>query len=94
LPTGPYALTARDPNAGGGSRKPPVGGHGYDARQMPSMKAIFYAAGPDIRAGAILPPFENVDVYPLITAILGLISGPVDGDLHPLQGILKMNSKN
>jgi predicted AlkP superfamily pyrophosphatase or phosphodiesterase len=94
VPTGPYALTARDPNAGGGSRMPPVGGHGYDPRAMPTMKAIFYAAGPDIRAGVTLPSFENVDVYPFIVKVLGLTSGPVDGELDPLQGILKMNSGN
>jgi len=94
VPTGPYALTARDPNAGGGSRMPPVGGHGYDPRGMPTMKAIFYAAGPDIRAGVALPSFENVDVYPFVVKVLGLTSGPVDGELGPLQGILKMNSPN
>jgi predicted AlkP superfamily pyrophosphatase or phosphodiesterase len=94
IPTGPYAITARDPNAGGGSRIPPVGGHGYDPSQMPTMKAIFYAVGPDIRAGVTLPSFDNVDVYPLIVKLLGLTSGPVDGELRPLQGILKTNSKN
>ena len=94
IPTGPYAITARDPNAGGSSRKPPVGGHGYDAQTMPSMKAIFYAAGPDIRAGVELPPFENVDVEPVIAKLLGLKSGPVDGELRPLEGMLKEDRKN
>jgi predicted AlkP superfamily pyrophosphatase or phosphodiesterase len=94
VPTGPYPMTAHDPNAGGGSRMPPVGGHGYDPRQMPTMKAIFYAAGPDIRQGVTVPSFENVDVYPLITKILTLPVGPIDGDLRPLQAILVTNSKN
>src|SRR5579863_2323569 len=49
VPTGPYAIVAHDPNAAGGVRTPPIGGHGYDPREMPSMKAIFYAVGPDIR---------------------------------------------
>ena len=39
---------------------------------MPEMKAIFLAAGPDIRRGVALEPFENVNVYPLIAKILGL----------------------
>jgi predicted AlkP superfamily pyrophosphatase or phosphodiesterase len=91
VPTGPYPIEARVPNTGG-IRKPPRGGHGYDPRQMPSMKAIFFAAGPDIRAGVAVASFENVDLYPLIVRILGLNSGPIDGDLGPLQGILKMNS--
>ncbi len=36
------------------------------------MKAIFFAAGPDIRTGVTVTPFENVDIYPLIARILGL----------------------
>jgi alkaline phosphatase D len=95
VPTGPYPITAHDPNsAGGAARMPPVGGHGYDPRQMPSMKAIFYAAGPDIRSGVTIPSFENVDVFPLIARILGLSAGPTDGELRPLEVILKTSSKN
>ena len=94
VPTGPYPLVAHDPNSGGGTRKPPLGGHGYDPRQMPSMKAIFFAAGPDIRKGVTVGSFENVDVYPLIAKILGLRTGPIDGNLRPLHGIIKKNSRN
>jgi alkaline phosphatase D len=36
------------------------------------MQAIFYAAGPNIAPGVKLKPFENVNVFPLITRILGL----------------------
>ena len=94
VPTGPYSIVAHDPNSSGGTRMPPRGGHGYDPRQMPSMKAIYFAAGPDIRAGVTVPSFGNVDVYPLIAAILGLRTGPIDGEISVLQGILKTNSKN
>ena len=94
VPTGPYTIVAHDPNSNGGTRMPPRGGHGYDPRQMLNMKAIFFAAGPDIRFGVTVAPFENVDVYPLIATILGLQTGPVDGNLLVLQGILKMNPKN
>jgi predicted AlkP superfamily pyrophosphatase or phosphodiesterase len=90
VPTGPYFISA------GGDRPehPPVGMHGYDARKMPQMKAIFLAAGPDIRRGVALEPFENVNVYPLIAKILGLDisalkTGPIDGKLSVLQGILR-----
>jgi hypothetical protein len=60
---------------------------------MPQMKAIFFAAGPDIRHGITLKPFENVNVYPLIAKILGLDitnlkTGPIDGKLSVLEGIL------
>jgi alkaline phosphatase D len=57
------------------------------------MKASFFAAGPDIRAGVNLPPFENINVYPLVAKILGLDiahlkTGPIDGDLKVLAPIL------
>jgi hypothetical protein len=84
---------AHDPNSSGGARMLPRGGHGYDPRQMPSMKAIFFAAGPDIRTGVTVASFENVDLYPLIAEILGLHTGPIDGKLRALQGILKKNPK-
>jgi len=92
--TGPYSIVAHDPNSKGGTRMPSRGGHGYDPRQMPSMKAIFFAAGPDIRPGVTVASFENVNVYPLIAEILGLHTGPIDGKLLVLQAILKRNSKN
>lgn len=94
VPTGPYSIVAHDPNAAGGSRTPIRGGHGYDPRQMPSMKAIFFAAGPDIRSGVTLPSFENVDVYPLIARILGLRIGAIDGQLAPVEGVLTSSSRN
>lgn len=94
VPTGSFAIVAHDPNSNGGTRVPPRGGHGYDPRQMPSMNAIFYAAGPDIRPGVTVASFENVNVYPLIANILGLHTGPTDGKLIVLQGILKKHSKN
>lgn len=91
VPNGPYFLTAdADPDA----PEHPVGAHGFDATRMPEMKALFVAAGPDIRRGVVLPPFENVNVYPLIAKILGLDisqlkTGPVDGKLGVLEGVLQ-----
>jgi alkaline phosphatase D len=93
VPTGPFTIVAHDPNSNGGTKMPPRGGHGYDPRQMPSMKAIFVAAGPDIRPGVAVESFENINVYPLIAYILGLHTGPIDGQLAVLQGILQKNSK-
>ncbi len=94
VPTGPYSIVAHDPNSNGGARMPARGGHGFDPRQMPRMKAIFYAAGPDIRAGVTVKPFENVDVYPLIAKILGLRIGKIDGRLGALQAVLAKHSQN
>lgn len=47
------------------------GAHGWDPA-FPSMHAIFIASGPGIRPGATIPAVNNVDVYPLMTALLGL----------------------
>jgi alkaline phosphatase D len=94
VPTGPFPVRAHDPDSSGGAKIPPRGGHGYDPRQMPSMKAIFLAAGPDILPGVTAASFENVDLYPLIARILGLQTGPIDGNLRALHGILKKNPKN
>ena len=70
-----------------------VGAHGFDPARVPDMKASFFAAGPDIRSGVTVQPFENVDVYPLLAKLLGLDishlkTGAIDGDLRPLQPIL------
>jgi predicted AlkP superfamily pyrophosphatase or phosphodiesterase len=101
VPTGPYLIRVGEPPpapaVGAGNphgNAPPVGAHGYDPAHMPEMMAIFYAAGPDIRSGATVPPFENVNVYPLIAHILkldisNLKTGRIDGKLTVLQGLLK-----
>jgi predicted AlkP superfamily pyrophosphatase or phosphodiesterase len=47
------------------------GMHGWDPA-LPSMHALFVAAGPGIRAGATIPQVENVDVYPFMTELLRL----------------------
>jgi len=92
LETGPYLIRA---HAGG---KPDMatikGDHGFDPYRMKSMRAIFYAEGPDIRPGATVAPFENVNVYPMIAKILGLQIGAVDGDVKVLQGILRTPPAN
>jgi hypothetical protein len=97
--TGPYLIRVNAPPAAAASSDamhasgPPAGMHGYDPAHMPEMKAIFFAAGPDIRPGEKVAPFENVNLYPFVARILGLDishlkTGKVDGDLKPLQGIL------
>ncbi len=58
----------------------PLGGmHGYDPAQ-PDMAASFVAAGPALRSGVVLPPFDNVDVHPLLLRLLGLPAMHTDGD--------------
>jgi predicted AlkP superfamily pyrophosphatase or phosphodiesterase len=52
------------------------GMHGWDP-SLPSMHAFFTIMGPGIRAGAVVPEVRNIDVYPLMTELLGL--WPADG---------------
>ena len=89
IPTGPYMIRAHASESPEIAQPKAKGEHGYDPRKMKSMRAIFYAEGPDIRPRSKLPPFENVDVYPLIAKILGLRIGPIDGHLGSVQGILR-----
>jgi predicted AlkP superfamily pyrophosphatase or phosphodiesterase len=52
--------------------------HGFDPA-LPSMGATFIAWGPACKRGVTLPPFDNVEVYSLVCAILGLTPAPGDG---------------
>ena len=55
------------------------GAHGYDP-DSPTMRAVFIAHGPSFREGVVLPPFDNIDVYPLLARRLGIAPQPNDGD--------------
>ncbi|MBK7649587.1 MAG: hypothetical protein IPJ20_01015 [Flammeovirgaceae bacterium] len=43
--------------------------HGYDPAEVTDMRGIFYAQGPNIKAGIVLAPFQNINVYPLVAKI-------------------------
>ena len=65
------------------------GEHGWDP-DLPSMKAVFLIAGPGIRGGATIPEVENVDVYPLMTELLGLQPATgLDGRAGRIRSMLK-----
>lgn len=87
VPTGPYLIRAYGSNDP--KEVPPKGMHGYDPQTMPEMRGIFYAAGPNIRPGVKLAPFENVHIYPLLAQILGLRMEAIDGDVRVLQQVLR-----
>ncbi|MCU1247912.1 MAG: Alkaline phosphodiesterase [Edaphobacter sp.] len=87
VPTGPFTLRASASDTEGINKH--RGGHGFNPRTMPEMKAIFFAGGPDIRPGVQLKPFENVNIYPFIAEILGLEPPAVDGRLDVLRPALK-----
>ncbi len=92
IPQGPYLIRAHAPSPGQ-KEFTPVGEHGYNPFQMTSMRAIFFAEGPDIRPGTTLKPFENVNIYPFIAKILGLKAPKVDGDPYILSTALRSEAK-
>lgn len=66
----------------------PTGQHGYD-NQLESMRAIFIAHGAAFRRGKVVEPFESVDVYNVMTKILGLTPAPNDGSPAAARQILR-----
>jgi len=52
--------------------------HGYDP-ELVSMGATFIACGPAFQHGVVIPPVENVNIYNLLCATLGLTPAPNDG---------------
>jgi predicted AlkP superfamily pyrophosphatase or phosphodiesterase len=71
-------------------RKPGAGHHGFDPSVVKDMHASFYAWGPAFKSNMKIPSFSNVNVFPLITEILGLTyTEKIDGKKEVLHGILK-----
>jgi predicted AlkP superfamily pyrophosphatase or phosphodiesterase len=89
IATGPYAIRAHAPIAGKPDQPPIPGMHGFDPRKVPDMKASFFAAGPDIVEGKTVRPFENVNLYPWLAQMLGLVPPQTDGSLNVLAGALR-----
>ena len=72
------------------NRKLDPGWHGYDPAAVKDMHATFYAWGPAFKEHLKIPSFPNVDVYPLITTILGLnYTEKIDGTKEVADEILK-----
>lgn len=85
-PAGSLNTTGSGAGRGGGVR----GTHGFDPALFPAMNAIFFAAGPNVRPGMRLKPFENVNVFPFVTKILGLKNpAGIDGNEAVLDGIYR-----
>ena len=64
-----------------------LGEHGYD-NEDPAMGALFVAHGPAFKRGLVVPEFDNVDIYPLLTAVLGIKPAPNDGDFNVVRPML------
>ena len=66
------------------------GAHGFDPALVKDMHAVFYAWGPNFRNHLVVPTFKNVDVYPVVTKILGLdYSEKIDGTTQLAGKIVK-----
>ena len=67
----------------------PAGAHGYDPYEAMSMRGLFVAAGPAFKRATSVPAFENVSVYNVLAAVLGIAPAPNDGDPAVATSILK-----
>lgn len=74
--------SAADPSFGSG------GNHGYD-NALESMGALFVAAGPSFARGEEVPRVRAVDLYALMTEILGLRPAANDGSLDSIRAVLR-----
>jgi predicted AlkP superfamily pyrophosphatase or phosphodiesterase len=64
------------------------GDHGYDP-QLTSMRGILIAHGPAFRRGVEVPEVENIHVYNLLCAALGLKPAANDGDQRLVRAALR-----
>lgn len=66
-----------------------AGNHGFDPNYS-DMHVIFRAAGPDFKQGYVKPlVFKNVDVYPLLSHLLGITPANNDGSLDDVTDLLR-----
>ncbi len=79
----------RRPDPAAPPRVVTLGEHGYDPA-LREMRGILLAQGPAFRSdGAELPEVENIHVYNLLCAVLGLSPAPNDGDDRLVEGFLR-----
>lgn len=63
------------------------GNHGWDPA-TPNMGALFVAHGPDFKTGIEIPRVENIHLYNLLCAALGIKPAPNDGDRRLVRAAL------
>ena len=64
------------------------GNHGWDPA-TPNMGALLIASGPSFRRGVEIPDVENIHLYNLLCAALGLKPAPNDGDRRLVHAALR-----
>jgi len=70
------------------SDRPLMGQHGYDPA-FESMRGIFIAHGPAFKSGVVVESVENIHIYNLLCAALGLQPAPNDGDARLVKAALR-----
>lgn len=65
-----------------------IGSHGWDPA-TPNMGALFIASGPVFKRGVELPDVDNVNVYNLLCAALGIKPAENDGDRRLVRAALR-----
>jgi predicted AlkP superfamily pyrophosphatase or phosphodiesterase len=65
------------------------GCHGADPARSPNLNGVFYARGPEIRNGVRLGKVSNLDIFPVMTKLLGLTSPKVDGSDRTARKMLR-----
>ena len=71
-----------------GNGHAPGGNHGYDP-QLQSMHGLFIASGPRLQRGVRAPAFENIHIYELMCALLGVTPATNDGDPSVTRGMVR-----
>jgi len=86
---GDIMLMARYPQIFNASPKPNPGAHGFSAYELKDVHATFFAWGPAFKPHLQIKPFENIEVYDVMTQILGIKGLPNDGKGTLAKEILK-----
>ena len=68
--------------------KKDLGSHGWPPDQSKSY-SIFYARGPAFREGVVVNPFNTVDLYPLMSKLLGINPRPNNGSIENVKDVLR-----
>ncbi|PVD29810.1 hypothetical protein C0Q70_09067 [Pomacea canaliculata] len=68
-----------------------LGEHGY-SNELPSMKPIFFARGPNFQTGVRTTSIRSVDIYPLVCKLLNIDAAPNNGSLDNTASLLKSST--
>ncbi len=64
------------------------GAHGYD-NSLASMRAIFIANGKAFKTNKVVEPFNSIDIYNIMTKVLGITPAKNDGNPKILRKVLR-----